>query len=149
MKELSKTGLFVLCFVCLKFQMTRFLHVPGFHTQVFISKWSSSSLKTQRKHGIEVHFTETKSPNTQKIFTKWLCFIIKIPNSLNTSADLRNATTVFYYLMSLLDILQDTQPVGVVVNCCRTVDQGKALLKFVDAISEKTLRSTIVMTAGM
>ncbi|XP_014674261.1 PREDICTED: N-acetyltransferase 10-like [Priapulus caudatus] len=34
------------------------------------------------------------------------------------------------------------------VGCTRTLDQAKALLKFVEAISEKTLRSTVVMTAA-
>ncbi|KAI0242820.1 RNA cytidine acetyltransferase [Lamellibrachia satsuma] len=51
-------------------------------------------------------------------------------------------------LKQLKESLQDTQPVGVLVNCCRTLDQGKAVLKFIDAISEKTLRSTVVMTAA-
>nr|XP_018667185.1 RNA cytidine acetyltransferase [Ciona intestinalis] len=51
-------------------------------------------------------------------------------------------------LVDLKESLQDTQPVGCVINCCKTIDQGKALLKFVDAISEKTLRSTVVMTAA-
>lgn len=44
---------------------------------------------------------------------------------------------------------KDTQPVGAIVSCCRTLDQGKALLKFIDAISEKSLKTTAVMTAGM
>ncbi|XP_014215555.1 RNA cytidine acetyltransferase [Copidosoma floridanum] len=44
--------------------------------------------------------------------------------------------------------LEDTQPVGSIVNCCKTVDQAKALLKFIEAISEKTLRSTISLTAA-
>ncbi|XP_058806427.1 RNA cytidine acetyltransferase [Phymastichus coffea] len=44
--------------------------------------------------------------------------------------------------------LQDTQPVGAIVNCCKTTDQAKALLKFIEAISEKTLRSTISLTAA-
>lgn len=51
-------------------------------------------------------------------------------------------------LRDLKESLQDTQPVGAVVNCCKTLDQGKAVLKFVEAISEKTLRSTVVMTAA-
>ncbi|WAR02866.1 NAT10-like protein [Mya arenaria] len=51
-------------------------------------------------------------------------------------------------LRDLKDSLQDTQPVGALVKCCRTLDQGKALLKFVEAISEKTLRSTVAMTAA-
>lgn len=51
-------------------------------------------------------------------------------------------------LKELKDSLQDTQPVGALVNCTRTLDQAKALLKFVEAISEKTLRSTVCMTAA-
>lgn len=51
-------------------------------------------------------------------------------------------------LLSLQQSLQDTQPVGALVSCARTLDQGKALLKFVEAISEKTLRSTVVLTAA-
>ncbi|KAM9302263.1 RNA cytidine acetyltransferase [Gastrophryne carolinensis] len=44
--------------------------------------------------------------------------------------------------------LQDTQPVGVLVENCKTLDQAKAVLKFIDAISEKTLRSTVALTAA-
>lgn len=51
-------------------------------------------------------------------------------------------------LADLKESLRDTQPVGVLVNCCKTVDQAKALLKFVEAISEKTLRSTVSLTAA-
>ncbi|XP_022238453.1 RNA cytidine acetyltransferase-like [Limulus polyphemus] len=51
-------------------------------------------------------------------------------------------------LQNLKESLQDTQPVGVLVNCCRTLDQAKAVLKFVDIISEKTLHSTVAMTAA-
>ncbi|KAK3608505.1 hypothetical protein CHS0354_010355 [Potamilus streckersoni] len=51
-------------------------------------------------------------------------------------------------LRDLKDSLQDTQPVGALVNCCKTLDQAKGLLKFVEAISEKTLRSTVAMTAA-
>jgi len=51
-------------------------------------------------------------------------------------------------LADLKESLQDTQPVGVLVNCCKTVDQAKALLKFIEAISEKTLRSTVSLTAA-
>lgn len=51
-------------------------------------------------------------------------------------------------LIDLKESLRDTQPIGVLVNCCKTVDQAKALLKFVEAISEKTLRSTVSLTAA-
>ncbi|KAL5006527.1 hypothetical protein ScPMuIL_015333 [Solemya velum] len=51
-------------------------------------------------------------------------------------------------LRELKESLNDTQPVGALVSCCKTLDQAKGLLKFVEAISEKTLRSTVAMTAA-
>lgn len=81
-------------------------------------------------------------------------------------------------LRELKESLQDTQPVGVLVDGCRTLDQvgvlakaellwlgqlretqtlfpggvpdpqAKAVLKFIEAISEKTLRSTVALTAA-
>ena len=44
--------------------------------------------------------------------------------------------------------LADSQPVGSLVQIAKTVDQAKALLTFVDAIAEKTLRSTVTLTAA-
>ncbi|XP_028304821.1 RNA cytidine acetyltransferase [Gouania willdenowi] len=51
-------------------------------------------------------------------------------------------------LKDLKESLQDTQPVGVLVDACRTMDQAKGVLKFIEAISEKTLRSTVTLTAA-
>ncbi|XP_015259334.1 PREDICTED: N-acetyltransferase 10 [Cyprinodon variegatus] len=51
-------------------------------------------------------------------------------------------------LKDIKESLQDTQPVGVLVDCCRTMDQAKAVLKFIEAVSEKTLRSTVALTAA-
>ncbi|CAH2325808.1 RNA cytidine acetyltransferase [Pelobates cultripes] len=51
-------------------------------------------------------------------------------------------------LQDVKQSLQDTQPVGVLVENCKTLDQAKALLKFIEAVSEKTLRSTVAMTAA-
>ncbi|XP_069479483.1 RNA cytidine acetyltransferase [Ambystoma mexicanum] len=51
-------------------------------------------------------------------------------------------------LRELKESLQDTQPVGVLVESCKTMDQAKAVLKFIEAISEKTLRSTVALTAA-
>lgn len=42
----------------------------------------------------------------------------------------------------------DTQPIGPLVSVARTLDQAKALLTFVDAISEKALNKTLALTAG-
>ncbi|CAF0885538.1 unnamed protein product [Brachionus calyciflorus] len=51
-------------------------------------------------------------------------------------------------LRALKESLQDTQPAFSIVNLCKTLDQAKAILKFIDSISEKTLRSTVTLTAS-
>ena len=51
-------------------------------------------------------------------------------------------------LLKIKDSLQDTQPVGPLIQLAKTTDQAKALLTFVDAIAEKTLRNTVTLTAG-
>lgn len=51
-------------------------------------------------------------------------------------------------LKEIKDSLANSQPVGSLITLAKTVDQAKALLTFVDAISEKTLRSTVTLTAA-
>jgi N-acetyltransferase 10 len=51
-------------------------------------------------------------------------------------------------LQNLKNSLAETEMVGGLVNQTRTLDQAKALLTFAEAISEKTLRSTVALTAG-
>lgn len=51
-------------------------------------------------------------------------------------------------LKEIKESLAESQPVGPLVNLTRTVDQAKALLTFVDAIAEKTLKSTVALTAA-
>ncbi|CAI5465564.1 unnamed protein product [Closterium sp. Yama58-4] len=51
-------------------------------------------------------------------------------------------------LRELKESLADTQPVGALVATCRTLDQAKAVVTFLDAVSEKTLRSTVAITAA-
>lgn len=51
-------------------------------------------------------------------------------------------------LEDLKESLQDTQPIGSLVQLARTSDQAKSLLTFVDAIAEKTLRNTVTLTAA-
>lgn len=51
-------------------------------------------------------------------------------------------------LKELKESLEGTQPAQSIVNCCKTLEQAKAVLKFIDAISEKTLRSTVALTAS-
>ncbi|CAH1391873.1 unnamed protein product [Nezara viridula] len=61
-----------------------------------------------------------------------------VENKSETNSELKN----------LVDNLRDTQPIGSIVSCCKTLDQAKAVLKFIDAISEKTLRYTVSLTAS-
>ncbi|CAG8452327.1 845_t:CDS:10 [Ambispora leptoticha] len=51
-------------------------------------------------------------------------------------------------LNELKSSLADTQPIGSLVQTAKTLDQAKAVLTFVEAISEKTLRSTVTLTAS-
>ncbi|KAI1770835.1 DUF699-domain-containing protein [Hypoxylon cercidicola] len=44
--------------------------------------------------------------------------------------------------------LRDTQPIGSLVQLARTKDQADALVTFVEAISAKTLRNTVSLTAA-
>ncbi|BFZ55964.1 N-acetyltransferase 10 [Savitreella phatthalungensis] len=43
---------------------------------------------------------------------------------------------------------EERQPAGALVSVTRTLDQGKAVLAFCEAVGEKTLRSTVTLTAG-
>ncbi|KAI8149132.1 GNAT acetyltransferase 2-domain-containing protein [Fennellomyces sp. T-0311] len=51
-------------------------------------------------------------------------------------------------LDELKESLAETEPVGSLVKCAKTVDQAKAVLTFIEAISEKSLRSTVALTAA-
>lgn len=51
-------------------------------------------------------------------------------------------------LKDIKESLEDVQPAGSLVTIAKTVDQAKAILSFIDAISEKTLKNTVTLTAG-
>ncbi|KAG5457516.1 MAG: N-acetyltransferase 10, partial [Olpidium bornovanus] len=51
-------------------------------------------------------------------------------------------------LKELKESLAGTEPIGLLVGCAKSLDQAKALLTFVDAISEKTLKSIVTLTAA-
>lgn len=51
-------------------------------------------------------------------------------------------------LAQLRESLSETQPIGPLVARAKTLDQANALLRFEEAISEKTLRSTVALTAS-
>ncbi len=51
-------------------------------------------------------------------------------------------------LIDLKTSLEETPTVGPLVKLCKTINQAKALLTFIEAISEKTLKSTVALTAA-
>ena len=51
-------------------------------------------------------------------------------------------------LMEIKESLTDTQPAGSLVSLAKTVDQAKAVMEFIDSIAEKSLRSTVTLTAA-
>ncbi|KAJ7784801.1 helicase-domain-containing protein [Mycena olivaceomarginata] len=51
-------------------------------------------------------------------------------------------------LEDLRQTLVDTTPAGPLLTLSKTLDQAQALLTFIEAISEKTLSSTVTLTAG-
>uniref|UniRef100_A0A914X8T5 N-acetyltransferase 10 n=2 Tax=Plectus sambesii TaxID=2011161 RepID=A0A914X8T5_9BILA len=57
-------------------------------------------------------------------------------------------TTQELELQQLKDSMQDTQPIGALLNKCRTACQAKALLRLLDVITEKTLKATCSITAA-
>jgi N-acetyltransferase 10 len=51
-------------------------------------------------------------------------------------------------LKSVKDKFVDSPPTGVLLKLCKTLDQAKALLEFIDAITDKKLDRTVSLTAG-
>ena len=51
-------------------------------------------------------------------------------------------------LTDLKESMAEVEPAGPLVGCCKTMDQAKAVVTFLDAASEKTLRSTVALTAA-
>ncbi|KAL6502634.1 hypothetical protein OROHE_024287 [Orobanche hederae] len=51
-------------------------------------------------------------------------------------------------LKNLKEQLNDDFPVGPLIRKCCTMDQGKAVVTFLDAILDKSLRSTVALVAG-
>ncbi|CAH6719029.1 RNA cytidine acetyltransferase [[Candida] jaroonii] len=51
-------------------------------------------------------------------------------------------------LIDLKENLADVEPAGNLVSLAKTVNQAQAILTFIDVITEKTLRTTVALTAG-
>lgn len=73
--------------------------------------------------------------------------IVPVPGSLASGSGSGHARDS-KELRLLKESLQESQPIGCLVDTARTLDQAKAVMNFVEAISEKTLRSTVALTAS-
>ena len=51
-------------------------------------------------------------------------------------------------LQNIREKFQDSQPTGSLLNLCKTIDQAKSLLEFIDAITDKKLDRTVSLTAA-
>lgn len=51
-------------------------------------------------------------------------------------------------LKDLKESLEEVQPAGSLVGLSKTINQAQAILTFIDVISEKTLNTTVALTAG-
>ncbi|KAK9824701.1 hypothetical protein WJX72_012506 [[Myrmecia] bisecta] len=69
-------------------------------------------------------------------------------NPDGTPAETTASGTASTELKELTEALADTQPAGSLVAKCRTLDQARAVVTFLDSASEKTLRSTVALTAA-
>ena len=74
---------------------------------------------------------------------------------ISSSAAHMEATQIDYHpnticpeLKELIESLDGVQPAQSLVQCCKTLDQARALLKFIDSLTEKTTRSTVSLTAA-
>lgn len=67
---------------------------------------------------------------------------------LATATPIGKSTADAPELIELKKSLEDTPPIGPLVAKTKTIDQAKALLRFEEALSEKTLRTTVALTAS-
>jgi len=44
--------------------------------------------------------------------------------------------------------LKETKPIGNLVALCKTYDQARSVMQMVDSVSEKSMKTTISLTAG-
>lgn len=64
------------------------------------------------------------------------------------AGDMISQTDLNPDLKELISSLAGVQPAASLVSLCKTMDQAKAVLKFIESLSEKTLRSTVSLTAS-
>ena len=98
---------------------------------------SSSSSKSSNSNGIGSIWSNNNDPLLSQLGL--------VESGIIKEAELTPAQKE---LKELKSSLANTELVGSLVNCTKTLDQAKAVLTFCEGISEKTLRSTVALTAG-
>ncbi|CAD5183874.1 unnamed protein product [Musa acuminata subsp. malaccensis] len=73
---------------------------------------------------------------------------IRSIQSVSTTEDPEGLSERERELKNLKDQFHDDFPVGPLIGKCCTMDQGKAVITFLDAILDKTLRSTVALIAA-
>lgn len=75
---------------------------------------------------------------------------IELGENVGEGGDLSNLylTEEQKELRDLQAQLKDTKPIGNIVSVCKTLDQARVVMSLVDTISEKTLKTTVSLTAG-
>eukprot|EP01114_Cavostelium_apophysatum_P015200 TRINITY_DN4099_c0_g1_i2.p1 TRINITY_DN4099_c0_g1~~TRINITY_DN4099_c0_g1_i2.p1 ORF type:complete len:1031 (-),score=293.42 TRINITY_DN4099_c0_g1_i2:2-3094(-) len=63
-------------------------------------------------------------------------------------SDQKKSNQIPQELINLRESVKDTEPLNSLLKLTKTVDQAKAILTFIGAISEKTLRTTVSLTSG-
>lgn len=74
-----------------------------------------------------------------------------VPHSLPSASEIGGKTKNnedIPELANLKKALEEAQPVGSLIAKTKTLDQAKALLRFEEALSDKTLRTTVALTAS-
>jgi N-acetyltransferase 10 len=68
--------------------------------------------------------------------------------ALPNKTDEKSLTVEQVELKQLCVSLKDTPPINHLIDCCKTLDQGKVLLKLLDSITDKAFRHTCSITAS-
>jgi len=75
---------------------------------------------------------------------------IELGENVGEGGDLSNLylTEEQKELKTLQSQMKDSKPIGNIVSVCKTLDQARVVMSLVDTISEKTLKTTVALTAG-
>ncbi|KAF9609215.1 hypothetical protein IFM89_014409 [Coptis chinensis] len=95
---------------------------------------------------ISVHVRETKEKGAEQGLS--LSSHNRSDETENVTEDFEGLSESQRDLKNLKEQLNDDFPVGPLIKKCCTLDQGKAIVVFLDAILDKTLRNTVALLAA-